>query len=524
MSTAASTATNAAASELVPIADRLRYLQAFRFLLVALVAFAAWVERDNLTARPRDVLAVTAAYLVGTLVIHGVWRVAKRAGLAAFGMLLIVDGVYLAWAGWATGGSTSPVRYLVILHLIAVALLASHRTGMKLALWHSLMLLVVRYAQQAEVLASPDGEEASMEQLLAFSLVFWFVAIVTASFSAVNERELRRRRYDLEALAGMARRLEQASGSTPVAEVLVDHVRETFDVERVAVLAAPEGKSLNVLAHKGNVRVEAVVDPAEGSCIAEAMRTRSSRLISQLDPARDGSLMDALPEARNVVIVPLSAEGQAIGALVLEHPMKAGTRIERRIVGMLERFAAHGALALRNAWLLEQVQHLAATDGLTGLPNRETFRRTLAQEISRAGRTGGEMSVLLLDLDHFKRINDTLGHHAGDVVLREVASVLDQSCRPFDTPARYGGEEFAVVLPNTSAAEAANVAERLREAVSAAKIEPHVTVSIGLASYPAAGTDGDGLVRAADEALYDSKRGGRDRVTVAGPSRTRRAA
>ena len=514
MSSPVSTNT-AAATELVPIADRLRYLQAFRFLLAAVVGLAAWAEHDSLTTAWQNVAYVTGAYLVGSLAVYVVWRLAKRAGLAAFGALLITDGVFLAWASWATGGSTSPVRYLVILHLIAVALLASHRTGMKLALWHSLLLLVVRYAQQADVLASPDGQEASMSQLLVFSSVFWFVAIVTASFSAVNERELRRRRYDLEALAGMARRLEQASGSTPVAEVLVDHVRETFDVERAAVLASPTGSPLHVLAHRGDVRVEVAVDPGGGSAIAGAMRTRSTRLVSHLDAEADASLAEALPDARNLVIVPLSAEGQAIGAVVLEHALRAGTRIERRVVGMLERFAAHGALALRNAWLLEQVQHLAATDSLTGLPNRETFQRALSQEVARAGRTGGEMSVLLMDLDHFKRINDTLGHQAGDKVLREVAAVLDESCRPFDTPARYGGEEFAVVLPNTGEHDGRQAAERLRQAIEAGAIDPQVTVSIGLASYPADGRDGDALVRAADEALYASKRGGRNRVTAA---------
>ena len=518
MSTAATTA-NPASTELVPIADRLRYLQWFRFLLAAVVGAAAFLERDTLTAAPAALVVVTAGYLVVSLAVHGAWRLARRAGLAAFGALLIFDGVFLAWASWATGGSNSPVRYLIILHLIAVALLASHRTGVKLALWHSLLLLVVRYAQQADVLASPPGDEASMGQLMAFSSVFWFVAIVTASFSAVNERELRRRRYDLEALAGMARRLEQASGSTPVAEVLVDHVRETFEVERAAVLASPDGASLGVLAHRGDVHVEVTVEPGPGSAIASAMRSRATRLVSHLDEAADASLAAALPNAQNVVIVPLSAEGQAIGALVLEHPMRAGTRIERRIVGMLERFAAHGALALRNAWLLEQVQHLAATDSLTGLPNRETFQRSLSQEVARAGRTGGEMSVLLLDLDHFKRINDTLGHQTGDSVLRAVAAVLDDGCRPFDTPSRYGGEEFAVVLPNTGEGEGRAAAERLREAIAAAAIDPAVTVSIGLASFPTDGKDGDALVRAADEALYASKRTGRNRVTTARASR-----
>jgi len=134
MSTTTATTTTTSAGDLVPIADRLRYLQAFRFLLAAVVAFAAWVERDSLTADATAILIVTGGYLAGSLTLHGVWLLARRAGLPLFGFLLIADGVYLAWSSWATGGAQSPVRYLIILHLIAVALLASHRTGMKLAL------------------------------------------------------------------------------------------------------------------------------------------------------------------------------------------------------------------------------------------------------------------------------------------------------------------------------------------------------------------------------------------------------
>jgi diguanylate cyclase (GGDEF)-like protein len=458
---------------------------------------------------------VTGIYLALTLAGHGVWRLSRRGGLGVFGLALIVDGVFLAWASYATGGASSPVRYLIILHLIAVALLASYRTGMKLALWHSLLLLVVRYAQQGEVLQPLDEDAAGMEQLLAFSGVFWFVAIVTSSFAAVNERELRRRRYDLEALAAMARSLEESSGSRSVAEVFVDRVAETFDLDRVLVLAAPEGEELAVVAQRGNVRASAAVATGEGSIVRSVMESRGTRLTSHLDAARDEALANAVPDARNLVVVPLSAERSAIGVLIVEHPGRLSPRIERRVVGMLERFAAHGALALRNAWLLEQVQHLAATDGLTGLANRSTFQRTLGLEVARAARTGDELSLLLLDLDRFKDLNDTLGHQTGDEVLRRVAAVLDESCRGFDVPARYGGEEFAVVLPATGRDEAYSVAERLRETVAGALIEPPVTISVGVATLPADAATAEDLIRLADEALYASKRGGRNRVTTA---------
>lgn len=521
MSPSTATTPNAA-SELVPIAERLRYMQWFRVLLATVAGVSAWLTRDTLDAAPALVAGVTLAYLAVSFLTQLSWRLSRKSATRLFGIVLILDGVFLAWASYVTGGSGSPVRYLIVLHLIAVALLASYRTGMKLALWHSILLLCAYYGQDAELLR-PLEEDSSLgigdpfEQLLAFSVVFWLVAIVTSSFSAVNERELRRRRYDLEALAVMARRLEEAAGSADAADVLVDTVADTFDVERAAVLAAPGGEQLGVLASRGDVR-DAGVHSDGDSVVRRAMTEHRTQLVTVLDPLADAALAAVLPDARNLVVVPLSAARKPLGVLVMEHPLRAASRIERRIVGMLERFGAHAALALRNAWLLEEIQQLAATDGLTGIANRTTFQRTLGQELARAERGDGSVGLVMLDLDHFKRLNDTYGHQAGDEVLRRVAGVLDECCRGFDTPARFGGEEFAVVLPHTDPPEARAVAERLRAAISAAPLDPKVTVSVGVASYPDDAASADDLVRAADEALYASKRAGRNRVSAAAAS------
>lgn len=517
---AAVTTASAGAGELVPIADRLRYMQLFRLVLIAVVAGAAALARDALDASITALVAVSAAYLVVTALTTLTSRMSRTGAQRIFGLALMLDGVYLGWASYATGGAGSPVRYLIVLHLIAVALLASYRTGMKLAMWHSLLLLVVYYAQQAGLLRPLDDDTAlggvggPFEQLLAFSAVFWLVAVVTAGFSAVNERELRRRRYDLEALAAMARRLEEVEGSSSVADAVLDRVCDTFDVDRGAVIAAPDGRELTVLARRGEV-VAAGAGTDAGDAVRGAMRSGETRLLKRLDPEGDAGLAAILPGAANLVIVPLTAGGLPLGVLVIEHPLRAGSRIERRVVGMLERFAAHASLALRNAWLLEEIQHVAATDSLTGLANRATFERVLGKELARVQRNGGSAALVLLDLDHFKRLNDTFGHQTGDAVLQRVAGVLDDTCRSFDTPVRYGGEEFAVVLPHTTPEEAAEVAERLREGVAGAGTEPAVTVSVGFACFPADAADADALVEAADLALYASKRGGRDRVTAA---------
>jgi two-component system cell cycle response regulator len=222
-----------------------------------------------------------------------------------------------------------------------------------------------------------------------------------------------------------------------------------------------------------------------------------------------------LPGARNLAVVPMVAENQAIGAVVAEHSLRSGSRIERRVVGMLERFASHGALALHGAWLLERVQQMASTDGLTGVANRGAFETALERELARAARGGEDVTLVMLDVDHFKRLNDVHGHLVGDDVLRRVAAAIAATSRQYDTPARYGGEEFAVILPRTSKADGLEVAERLRLAVEESGEDPEVTASGGLATFPADAVEPRALIRAADGALYESKRGGRNRVTAA---------
>jgi diguanylate cyclase (GGDEF)-like protein len=174
---------------------------------------------------------------------------------------------------------------------------------------------------------------------------------------------------------------------------------------------------------------------------------------------------------------------------------------------------------MRNAYLLERMQQMAVTDGLTELANRRSFDRSLDRELTRAARTDGRLSVVLLDVDHFKSLNDTYGHVVGDNVLRQIAQALRECGREYDTIARYGGEEFAAVLPGCSSALALQVAERLREAVEMAVTDVPVTASAGVATYPYDGIDANGLLSAADQALYAGKRSGRNTVRSAEQAR-----
>ena len=176
------------------------------------------------------------------------------------------------------------------------------------------------------------------------------------------------------------------------------------------------------------------------------------------------------------------------------------------------------ALEEKTSQLLElnaKLESLATTDALTGLKNRMVFQNSVDEMIAVAARRSAPLSLLLVDIDHFKRVNDTLGHQMGDRVLQEVARRLQRYTRQQDIVARFGGEEFAILLPDTAVEDAVEVAETLRRACGqGVDLTPPLTVSIGVAGYSPNDTE-DSLVKRADDALYTSKRAGRDRVTRA---------
>jgi diguanylate cyclase (GGDEF)-like protein len=175
----------------------------------------------------------------------------------------------------------------------------------------------------------------------------------------------------------------------------------------------------------------------------------------------------------------------------------------------------------------QRLQHMSATDRLTGVFNRSAFEQQLAEELDRARRYARPFAIAILDIDHFKRFNDTHGHAGGDAVLRAVAQAIRRTIRKSDTVARYGGEEFAVILPETNAEMIIGKLEVLRRAVAESKITMGkrkrtvgVTISLGVASWPDDGSDVDDVLASADERLYEAKRRGRDR-TVGPPMANR---
>ncbi|HXF36327.1 MAG TPA: sensor domain-containing diguanylate cyclase [Actinomycetota bacterium] len=511
-------------TELAPISERMGWLLGLRVALAGAVVSSAALA-PSAVGSPRTPLGPSAVYVGAALLSEAARRMRRRRSLGLVGASLLADGVFLAWATAATGGPESLLRGLIHVHLVGVTLCASYRAGIQVAGWHSLLAVAVPYAQAAGIVGLGaegssllPGDDRFLAAVAVNVATMWIVTLVTALFASVNERELRRRRTDLEALAAMVAELDRRRAPEEIARILLTALRGTFGTTRGAVLASPRGAPVP-LASVGVVGTS--LPEAEDRAVASARRSRTPIAVHRPEPGRHPLLAALLPGARNVLVVPLSAEGTPIGVVVLEYPWP---RIGRWTLSAIGQFASHAALALRNAWLLSEVEHLASTDPLTGVANRRTFQEALERELSRASRAGSSLGLVLLDVDRFKEFNDTHGHQAGDELLRAVARSLVAHCRDFDTVARYGGEEFVLILPDCDPPTCAAVADRVRRAAAQRPGGVTVTLSAGAASYPSDAGDASALVRAADEALYASKRAGRDRLTLAHDLRSAPAA
>ncbi len=219
----------------------------------------------------------------------------------------------------------------------------------------------------------------------------------------------------------------------------------------------------------------------------------------------------------SILLVPLHLKGETIGALAFAAVKNHA--FSRSVRKMIEVTALQAAATLKNARMVDQLEQLATTDGLTGLVNHRTFQETLTEELERVGRHPAPVSLLLVDIDFFKKFNDEYGHPVGDFVLREIAQVLRHVVRKVDTVARYGGEEFAVILVNTSAIGASRMALRIVEEVGHSRFQHQgltlrVTLSVGSSTYPDDAVSREELIERADRALYESKKTGRNRATA----------
>ncbi len=520
---------------LVPLAERYRWTALLRVAVIA-VCVLLWYLWPEARTGGGEQLAVPALVMLGLVVLSSqAYRLGRRAVLTGMTVGLLLDGCWLAWMFHLLSGVEGPIGYVVVSHVMAVTLLSSFRSGLKVAVWHLLLLITVIEAEAVGVIAGvPDAPFPTVPfGVLAAAVAA--AAIGTSTFAAGNERELRRRRYDAEVLRGFASSLEQAVETEAVAHHLVAFAQQHLLAERAFVIVLPpvtepvtgsaERGATGVAVGSDGVVHSVPGDFPVGSVAAVALGERRTQLVRQLARDPDRWVRALMPETRNVVVVPFSSDQEARGVLIMELGAQADPsasavwfgagsepRVDRRAVATAEQATAHAGLAFGRTTLIGRLQAAADLDGLTGIANRRAFDAMLERESRAAAVGGAPYSLAVVDLDHFKQLNDQHGHQAGDDALRAAARALADACRPHDLPARFGGEEFVVILRNTDAGDAVVVAERLRLAVAECDSPVPVTASIGVASSLEVDADGATLLRAADQALYAAKQGGRNQV------------
>jgi diguanylate cyclase (GGDEF)-like protein len=447
-----------------------------------------------------------------------------------------MSGGLLVACGWLFGADQLVDHHVEVIEVtwrvvaIAGTLLVAHYTvqGVRQRLleqsWRQYLVQLAIPGIAAEASLMPIGVVLVLlydpDQPLGFLLLSLTYLLINFVFSRLSRArgELEARVHDLEILNATGRRL---SASLQLEELVETIARETCK-------AIPEAEAVSLVHRRAGRDSELVIDGfdrtsekffrramADGEGVAGwVMKQGTSQRIDNL------ALSDIPADAdgiRSWLGVPLFMYGECEGVVAVQSSRVAAFKEEHQ--RLLDSFALQIAAALQNAHLYE----LAMVDGLTGLFVRRYFDARIEEEIERSKRYGSPFSVVMMDVDDFKKLNDTYGHLVGDRVLKAIANVVKAQMRGVDTAARYGGEELAVILPRTEMVGAYNLAERIREGIAELRIttdeEPPralaVTASLGIAAYPESkAASGEDLVRRADRALYRAKKTGKNRVEL----------
>jgi diguanylate cyclase (GGDEF)-like protein len=332
----------------------------------------------------------------------------------------------------------------------------------------------------------------------------------------------RRYRARAERLASAAERIQSRQDLEALGQAVCETALEVSGASSTGfVLWNEEAAQGQLVSVSRGYAVPQGLRVAEESLVGTACRERQRFIIREAYRMSDFPLYGGREPARrlgSVGVIPLLRNHRALGAIVVESDEQGRlTAAEGELLSLLGSVTA---VALENVIHLAEVHERSMRDGLTGLRNRRSFDEHFQRYLRESDRFGQPVSLILVDIDFFKNVNDTYGHDAGDAVLVAVAKAVENGVRNIDLCARFGGEELAILLPQTHLGPACDVAERLRQVVAGLRVhaggaEITVTASFGVASYPESVRDHDALFPAADRALYGAKGSGRNCVNYA---------
>jgi len=327
--------------------------------------------------------------------------------------------------------------------------------------------------------------------------------------------EIARRNMELSALYQISSAISQAIDIQGLFKNILNTITEMdiLNVKHQAGVFTVEGERLTLAAHLGHSEdfLEAHRNITVHDCLC-GLAARTGEIVISGNCHTDCRHTISYPgmPPHGHIVIPLKAANKVKGVLYLY--LIPDTEVGESVIKTFVSIGNQIGMAINNSMLYEQARNLSLHDPLTKVANRNLMSIEIDKNLERAKRFGSPFSVIIMDLDNFKRYNDTFGHIYGDRLLVEVAKILSSEVRTVDLVARYGGEEFLIALPDTESGRAHDVAERIRKSVEA--MTP-ITMSLGISSYSSEIEDGESLLKEADKALYQAKQKGKNRVEMA---------
>jgi diguanylate cyclase (GGDEF)-like protein len=336
------------------------------------------------------------------------------------------------------------------------------------------------------------------------------VAVENARLFAEEQRRARQFAF----LNNISKTAISSEDSEQMLAEIVSHIQKNFSFDHIGIgILDYVTKDIEIKAEAG-ITAQALGKriPLGVGILGRVARTGETALVQTTS---DAQLQGVLPGSRSVLCIPIAYGESLLGVLNVESQKENAFTPQDKLI--MHTLADLLATALHNSFVFQKLQQQSITDGLTGIKTRRFFFEALSSELKRASRSGRPISVVLMDLDKFKTVNDTKGHLEGDLVLARVGRLLEQKCRQSNVVARYGGDEFIILMAETGVEQAQILAERLRLwiAQDPTLSEHHITGSFGVGSFPVHGFSMEAIIRVADAGMYVSKRAGGDLVSIA---------
>jgi diguanylate cyclase (GGDEF)-like protein len=495
-----------------------------RWLMLALILLGLQFYRLPEEAWPQIylLLAILAVYNTVSRFIHlpNIWERSAKVCYAETTM----DTVFITGLVHITGGIDSPfwIFYIIVIMFSAVY----YRIDITFLITFSVSLLYLLLVILAKVPMASIISSFSLRIPILFACAGFSIFLSTEIRSTVDELE-----FEKEKLRHLLRAFQhnmieiqkknnllsevynislEIGANLSLKEQLEIVVRATHNFLKAdhTSIYLTEKEELKLMVKEGTGLLDAEVVKVGDALIGRCAETNEHLLIDDLSIYKE----EESPFS-SAMVAPLAVDKELLGIFCVAstYPKKFTEDHHLRFFLLI---ACRASLAIKNAKLHEEIRRMAITDELTGLYNYRYFLEILKKEVQKAKRFSSDLSLLMIDIDHFKEFNDTYGHHFGNQLLANLALELNSHLRAMDFLARFGGEEFVAILPEANKEEGMMVAERIRRAVCKKKIvkdtEP-VTVSIGVASFPVDGRKEDDIILAADKAMYQAKQAGRNR-------------